>query len=374
LTLAFDYPARSKKKLNVNSFYYFPRDFMVEEINLFNPIKLGIIGAGVHAHRMLVPCLKYVDELKLVAMAASRPETAKRAEALQDVKCHVGYERLLADENVDAVIIAVSTSLHEKIGIEALEAGKHVIIESGYPKLLDSNIVEKLRSLQKQTGKVLMFGNCELYMPIYVKFKEIFDNLKQKSGPDEPMNVSARYYWWPQLGSEGTGIHHFLNLLLWFNGSVKRVWGTGRNRQIQGMLEYANQDLGTFLGMEYNIPYIPMERVEALGKDCSIIAINGYELRYCENIPGLEAIPEKEGRWMRFDHANEVVWDPSFSLTYNTNTSLYFRGYIPELEDFVDCIKTGKTPRAHLDQITACQQLTKALNDSVKRDGESIIL
>ena len=203
-----------------------------------------------------------------------------------------------------------------------------------------------------------------------MKFKELLSDLRAKLGPDEPMNLSARYYWW----GGGTGIHMYVALLQWLNGPIKRVWATASKRHIQGMLEYENKDLGTLVGAEYAIPYIPMERIEALGKDCSLIAQNSYELRYCENIPGLEAIPEKEGRWMRFDHANEVVWNPSYSLTYNTNTSLYFRGYIPALEAIVDCIKAGKPPHLPLDLMAASQRVTKALIDSASRDGECITL
>ena len=317
---------------------------------------------------MLAPCLKYVDDFELVAMSSSTRETADKAESVQNVKCHVGYDALLKDESIDAVIVALPTRMHEAAGIAALAADKHVLIESGYPKLLHSSAVNELRTLQQGKNKVLMFGNCELYMPIYVKFKELLERLRTKVGPDEALSVSTRYYWWPSYG-DGTGIHHFLNLLLWLNGPVRRVWSIGTKRHLQGMLEYANNDVGLFSGSEYETPYLPMERVEVLGKDAAITATNGYELRYCDDIsstaPG--------GAHYRFDQANETVWHPSFSLTYTMNTSLYFRGYVPELEDFARCIRTGSKPQTDLDQITACQRLTQAVLASMQNGGEPAV-
>jgi predicted dehydrogenase len=324
------------------------------------------VGAGMHAQKMLVPSLAYVDDLELVAMSSSSRATAEKAERTQGVRCHVGYEALLADSTVDAVVVALPTGMHEPVGLAALKAGKHVLIESGYPKLLNGAVLDELRRLRDDGDKVLMFGNCELYMPIYAKLKELLERLRTRIGPDEALSVSMRYYWWPRY-SQGAGIHHYLNLLLWLNGPVRKVWSIGTKRQIQGMLEYANRDVGLFSGAEYDTPYLPMERVEVLGKDSAITATNGYELRYCDEIP-----PAAQGAHFRFDQAHETVWHPSFSLTYTVNTSLYLRGYVPELEDFARCIRTGTKPRTDLDQIAACQRLTHAVLASMRQRGEPV--
>ena len=131
---------------------------------------------------MLAPCLKYVDDFELVAMSSSTRETADKAESVQNVKCHVGYDALLKDESIDAVIVALPTRMHEAAGIAALAADKQVLIESGYPKLLHSSAVNELRMLQQNKNKVLMFGNCELYMPIYAKFKELWSACGRRLG------------------------------------------------------------------------------------------------------------------------------------------------------------------------------------------------
>ncbi len=128
--------------------------------------------------------------------------------------------------------------------------------------------------------------------------------------------------------------------------------------------------MGLFSGSEYETPYLPMERVEVLGKDAAIVATNGYELRYSDDIP----TTPPGGAHYRFDQASETVWHPSFSLTYTMNTSLYWRGYVPELEDLANCIRTGSKPRTDLDQITACQRLTHAVRASMKKSGEPVIV
>ena len=53
--------------------------------------------------------------------------------ARRDAKQYANYKDLLADENVEAVVIATPSHQHKEIVQDALKAGKHVYCEAPWP-------------------------------------------------------------------------------------------------------------------------------------------------------------------------------------------------------------------------------------------------
>ena len=94
-----------------------------------NP-KLGVIGVGQRARRHLRADQELVD-VEVVALCdiqADRMRSARNGPAAE-AEMYVDYRELLADRNVQAVVIAAPNYLHAKIAIEAMEAGKDVLVE-----------------------------------------------------------------------------------------------------------------------------------------------------------------------------------------------------------------------------------------------------
>lgn len=71
------------------------------------------------------------------------------------------YKEALNDPTVDAVVIATPASSHYKIANEALESGKHVLVEK--PMAYTSNECKELISAAKKYGKTLMVGHTFEY-------------------------------------------------------------------------------------------------------------------------------------------------------------------------------------------------------------------
>ncbi|KAI9034284.1 hypothetical protein DFJ74DRAFT_11632 [Hyaloraphidium curvatum] len=97
------------------------------------PLGVGIIGGSpdrgwaVDAH---IPALDALGELyKLTAVATSRPESAKAAEQKFGVKAYSDHRELVADPEVDVVVVSVKVPEHFKLVSSALESGKRVICE-----------------------------------------------------------------------------------------------------------------------------------------------------------------------------------------------------------------------------------------------------
>ena len=155
-----------------------------------DPLRVGFIGTGdegsvlIGAHNP--------DYLKAVAIADIRPYNVFRAfhgdvsspnaqrvrpglmakygwktedEARKQVKVYGAYEELLADKNMEAVIIALPLHLHAEAAIKAMRAGKHVLTE----KLMGHSIYEckEMGRTARETGKILATGHQRHYSVLY---------------------------------------------------------------------------------------------------------------------------------------------------------------------------------------------------------------
>jgi predicted dehydrogenase len=83
------------------------------------------------------------------------------------------FEDLLADDTVDAVVIATPVPTHHALAKQALEAGKHVFVEK--PPAMRGVEMEELVALAEQHDLVLMPGHLLLYHPGLRTVKELVD-------------------------------------------------------------------------------------------------------------------------------------------------------------------------------------------------------
>ncbi|MBQ6021116.1 MAG: inositol 2-dehydrogenase [Clostridia bacterium] len=118
-------------------------------------IKIGIIGAGrigkVHLESISYRVPNAV--VKAVADPFMNDETKAFIEGFGVKEIYTDYKKILADPEIDAVLICSSTDTHASISIEAIGAGKHVFCE----KPVDQT-VEKILDVKKALeGKDLKF-------------------------------------------------------------------------------------------------------------------------------------------------------------------------------------------------------------------------
>ncbi len=98
---------------------------------------------------------------------------AEYAERYPSARVTASFEEMLADETVDAVVIATPVPTHYALAKQALEAGRHVFVEK--PPAMRGAEMEELVQLARAAGKVLMPGHLLLYHPGLRKVKELVD-------------------------------------------------------------------------------------------------------------------------------------------------------------------------------------------------------
>jgi predicted dehydrogenase len=84
------------------------------------------------------------------------------------------FDEMLADDSLEAVVVATPVVTHYALAKRALEAGKHVLVEK--PPALTGAEVEDLVAIAEEQERVLMPGHLLLYHPGIVRLKELIES------------------------------------------------------------------------------------------------------------------------------------------------------------------------------------------------------
>lgn len=256
-------------------------------------VRYGIIGigkmGGLHAKRFMKGKDKNGVLVAVCDVSADRRKWAE--ETLKGVKVYADYKELLADKNVDAVIIATPHYDHPIIAKEALAAGKHTLIEK--PIGVYTKIIRELNEFAK-TKPELVYGVMynQRTNPLYRKAKEIIQS--GELGEIKRINWIITNWYRPQAyydqggwrgtwAGEGGGVlinqcPHQLDLFTWLGGMPEKVYGVakvGMNRNINvendvtAFTEYANGATGVFITSTHDAP--GTNRLEITGDGGKIV-------------------------------------------------------------------------------------------------------
>jgi UDP-N-acetylglucosamine 3-dehydrogenase len=132
--------------------------------------RIGLAGLGMMGRNHLRN-LAARDDAVLVAV--SDPEVTAREQALAaapSVQAYADPSEMVTREDLDAVVVAVPTTLHFAVAIEAIRQGLHVLIE----KPLASSVIDarQLIAAARDAGVVLQVGHIERFNPVVLKLAE----------------------------------------------------------------------------------------------------------------------------------------------------------------------------------------------------------
>ena len=138
-----------------------------------DPVRVGLIGCGYWGPN-LARNLHQIPQAKLVACCDLDPQAlAKMRMLYPHAATTPDYRDLLTDPDIEAVVIATPARSHYVLTREALEAGKHVLVEK--PLAMSSQEAEALIALAEERKRVLMVGHIFEYHPAVRKIKSLID-------------------------------------------------------------------------------------------------------------------------------------------------------------------------------------------------------
>jgi predicted dehydrogenase len=137
-------------------------------------INVGVIGTGGIAVGQHLPALEKQPDVKILAVSDVNEEAAKNAaERFKVDHVFADYKKLLEMDEIDAVHICTPNFLHAAPTIDALNAGKHVMVE----KPLARNATEGAGMVEtaRKTGKKLMVAQNMRFSPEIQCLKRYID-------------------------------------------------------------------------------------------------------------------------------------------------------------------------------------------------------
>jgi predicted dehydrogenase len=109
------------------------------------PLRIGLIGAGANTRARHIPGLRALEGVSITAVCNRRPaSTAAVAREYGIPTTYEHWQDLVADPEIDAVVVGTWPYLHCPITLTALEVGKHVLTEAR----LSLNAAEAHRMLE----------------------------------------------------------------------------------------------------------------------------------------------------------------------------------------------------------------------------------
>lgn len=138
------------------------------------PISVGVVGAGYWGPN-LVRNFRALPDCRLKVICDVKEDRLRHLRTLYpEIPGETKFENLIADRDLNAVVVATSVRHHYPMAKAALQAGKHVLIEK--PMSTSSEHCEELIEIAQQKGLVLMVGHTFLYSAPVRKIKEIVDS------------------------------------------------------------------------------------------------------------------------------------------------------------------------------------------------------
>lgn len=134
-------------------------------------LKIGLIGLG-DVSRYHLDAIKRNPQFSLVAVCDT--DSYKRTNSeIDGVQFFEDYRRMLSDVELDAVTVATPHNSHAQITIDALESGRHVLVEKPMATRLEDAI--KMSNTADKNGRTLVVSYHFRFVPEVQYLKDNID-------------------------------------------------------------------------------------------------------------------------------------------------------------------------------------------------------
>lgn len=334
-------------------------------------MRFGIVGCGAigptHAG-----ALKQLEEAQLVAVADTIRERAQTmAEKFGVGKIYPSDHQLIQDPTIDAVIFATPSGMHARQAVQAMQAGKHVVVEKPMDVTLEA--CDQMIKVEQQTGRKLAIISQHRWdhASIFVKHaidsgqlgKLILVDMTVKWWRTQEYYDSGDWrgtYRWDGGGALMNQGVHTVDLMQWLAGPVESVFArciTAGHERIEvedvavATLRFKNGAIGNLLATTAAYNGQPA-RLDLYGTEGSAI-IEGDRLKMFRLKDGTEVTAQGASQ-----HAVRVAMGGTASVKNETIRRLesvspqdpgavWGDAHREQLRDFIHAIQTNGQPLIH---------------------------
>lgn len=318
------------------------------------PIRIAFLGCGFAA-RIHSKRLKSFPDV--VRYYASRDESKAKSysEKYGGKGYFGGYESAIQSPQIDVVLIATPPATHLSLALQALEAGKHVIVEK--PPFFNSRDFDTVEKARKESGCQLMVAENYFYKPLVGRLRSIVENREigdilfvhvnalkvQKTGDwrDDP-NVGGR-------GALFEGGIHWMNFMGGIGLTIDSVMGfqpSPKGRTEKSMMVAFNFREGAVGALYYSW------EVPSLFRGLRISRIFGREGSITFESNGIFVLVRGKRKRLIFPGIEDIS------------------GYRAMFSDFFQALRSGEEPRYNLQLAKKDLEHIEAAYASVKLQME----
>jgi predicted dehydrogenase len=138
------------------------------------PVTVGVVGLGYWGPNLARNFDRLPDSRLRWICDGSEAARERHAAAFPDARVSSDLDELLADPELDAVVVATPVPTHAALATRVLEAGKHCFVEK--PLAQSVGDAEEVVAAARAAGRVLMVGHLLEYHPGLEKLKQIADS------------------------------------------------------------------------------------------------------------------------------------------------------------------------------------------------------
>lgn len=329
-------------------------------------VRLGFIGCGRHATNDLYPNIARIPELELVVTCDLVEELARRNARLYGASSYyTSFEKMLSEEELDAVMIVGPPQMHTELGIACLEHGVPIFVEK--PPAFSLEAAKQLAETADKTGKFGQVGYMMRFATAHQLAKRIIDSeefgrpILMESKFFTPSPWEPRTAWglseldWTYMLVQGL---HPIDLARYFMGEIISLAAKGcvskTGRQAFAVtLQFESGAVG-ILNLASSSPY-SQTRIEITGDICTFLCVdNMSKLRY-----------ERTDSWAKTQNFDEPslaqIWENP--LVDNSNKRV---GFLGEMEHFAQSILSNREPSSNLWDGYKAMLIAQAIIESVK--------
>lgn len=197
-----------------------------------NQVNIGIVSTSWWAEIAFLPALQADERVILQAICGRNQERAGEIAGKFGIKeVYADYRDMIAQSNLDAVIVASPDDLHYEMVMAVLDAGLHVLCEK--PIAMDANhALEMLKKAEEKAVKHLVMYTWH-WLPVFQKAKRYIDDnfvgsMYHATFNWQINNWRSNDYTWRVDGKRSNGIvadlgSHLFHLASWLMGDIVAV-------------------------------------------------------------------------------------------------------------------------------------------------------
>ncbi len=335
------------------------------------PVRVGVVGFGYWGPNLVRNLDRLGDAELVVACDLSEANLAKFSAAYPGVETTTDLDALVARDDIDAVVVATSAPSHFAIAHRVIDAGKHCFVEK--PLTLTSADSESLVRLADERGVTLMVGHLMVY---HTAINWIRDYI----AAGELGDVLYIYLQRLNLGKVRTEENAFWSLAPHDVSMALYLLGETPDSVSANGAAYVTPGVQDTVFANLHFPSGKMANIHVSWLDPhktrKLTVVGTKKMLVFDDMQATEKIAIYD-KGLGAPTGDAMSWNEDLTLRFGDITMPFLQMKEPlsiEVQHFLDCCRSGETPRSDGRSGLAVVRVLEAVDESMVAGGAPVAI